>query len=109
MSGSIGARRIARDQGRDPLGRVPGVVLMDRLKIVRAKHEDDERERRIDFDALLDSCKTVSSRLERIVPDGATAVQAILDHAHRMRRSEQFGLDNPGHRCENGSRGRCPE
>ena len=67
---------------------------MHRLKIVRAEHEDDEAQRRIDFNALLDSGEAVASRLERIVPDGATAVQAVLDHADRMSRLDQLGLEN---------------
>ena len=81
-------------QRRDALRRVRGIVLMHRLKIVRAQHEDDERERRIDFDALLDSGKAISSRLERIVPDGSAAVQAVLDHAHRKAAADELGLEN---------------
>ena len=80
------------DDGRNTLSRMRGIVLVHGLKIVRAEHEDQKRQRRIDFDALLDSCEAVASWLERIVPHGAAAVQAVLDHAYLMSRRDQAGL-----------------
>jgi hypothetical protein len=69
---------------------------MHGLKIVRTKHEDDERERRIDFDALLDSGQPAPSRFERIVPDRSTPIQAVFDHAHRKAVTHQLPLQNAG-------------
>src|SRR5687768_13950143 len=63
---------------RDTLRRVPGAVLMDRLKIVRAEHQDDEREWRVDLDSLLDSDEAVAAGFERVVPNGSATVQTVL-------------------------------
>src|SRR3954453_5998260 len=84
---------------RDPLGRKPGIVLMHGLEIVRAEHHDDQRERRIDFDALREPGETIASRLERIVPHSAPAVQAIFDDANRSASREQRVLQHARPAC----------
>jgi hypothetical protein len=52
------------------LGRRPSVIVrMAELKIVRSQHEDYERQRRIDLDALCEALKPVPTLFEWIVPD----------------------------------------
>ena len=67
---------------RDALRAVPRIGAVNRLKIVRAEHQYHERQGRVDLDALREAREAVTAGLERIFPDGAAAVQAILDHAH---------------------------
>src|SRR5215203_984669 len=88
-----GAADRTHDRG-DPLRRVRRVVLMDRLEVVRAQHQDDERERRIDLHALLDSGPAVAARFERIVPDRPPTVEAVLDDADSSTGTNQFGLEH---------------
>src|ERR1700747_1818241 len=42
------------------------------------------------FNALRQACQAVAPRLERIVPNGAPAVQAILGKPHAVTKSMQF-------------------
>src|SRR5918994_7590471 len=80
---------------------------MHGLKIVRAQHENDERKRRIDFDPLLDTVEAISSRLERIVPDGSAAVQTILDNADSTSGAKElrFEYSRPSLRkCQSAAR-----
>src|SRR5262249_6333886 len=68
------------DQRRDALSRVPGLVRMHRLKVISAKHDDDQRQGCVDLHTLRKPDETVASGFERIFPDGAAAVQAIFNH-----------------------------
>ncbi len=66
----------------DALCGRPGIVVwMRELKVVGAEHEDDEREGRIDLDALGEAFASVASELERVVPNGAASVEAVFDDA----------------------------
>jgi hypothetical protein len=69
---------------------------MYRLEIVRAEHQNDERERRIDFDTLLDTVEAVSPRLEWIIPGGSAAIQTVLDHAHCKSGAKQLRFEYSG-------------
>jgi hypothetical protein len=42
------------------------------------------------FNALRQACQAVAPRLERIVPNGAPAVQAILGKPHAVTKFNQF-------------------
>jgi hypothetical protein len=65
---------------------------MHGLEIVRPQHEDDQRQRGIDFNPLFQANQPVSSFLERIVPYGAPAIQAIFDHPNGMPSLAKFGF-----------------
>ena len=70
--------------------------LVHRLKVVRAQHEDDERQRRVDLDPLLEPDASVAPRLEGIVPHGASAVQAVLDDANVVTRCHERMFHDTG-------------
>jgi hypothetical protein len=44
---------------------------MHRLEVVRAEHQDDECQRRVDLDPLREPDEPVSPRLEGIIPSRA--------------------------------------
>src|SRR5262249_22804488 len=71
---------------------LPGVVIVDRLEVVRAQHEDHERQRRVDLDALLQTIEAAAPWLVGIVPHRAAAVQAVLDDAYPMAGRRQLTL-----------------
>src|SRR5262249_43445923 len=70
------------------------VVRMAKLKIIRSKHQNDERQRRIDFDTLCKPMQSVSSRLKRILPHRPPAIQAIFNHPHSQSGSVQLAFQN---------------
>ena len=49
--------------------RVPSIVLMHRLEVVRAEQEDDEIEGRLRFNNLRDAGEGITPRLVRVVED----------------------------------------
>lgn len=81
------------NQCRDPLSRVPGIMLVHRLEVVRPQHHNDHRQWRIHLNALLNAETSVATWLERILPDSSPTIQAVLDDPHVMARSKKFGLD----------------
>ena len=74
-----------RDQRSNSLCRRPGIVVgMRELKIIRSQHHDDQSKRRMYLDSLSQALKSVPARLERIVPDCASSVQAVLNDPHSL-------------------------
>lgn len=91
MPGSMGAVRIA-----DTRAAMPGIVLMHGLEIVGAEKNDHQGQRRVHFNALGQALQAVPARLERIVPDGAAAIEAIFDDTHFGARSRQRVFHDAG-------------
>lgn len=82
-------------QRSDPLSCRPGsVVRVRKLKIIRTQHQDDQRQRRMYLDALRQTEAAIAARFERIFPNGAPAVQTILDHSHPPASSVKPGLEH---------------
>src|SRR5205809_1858632 len=75
---------------RDALRRMPRVVRMHGLKVVRAQHEYHERQRRVDLDPLLKTYQAVATGLVRILEGRSSAVQTVFDHAHGQPTLEQL-------------------
>ena len=69
---------------------------MHRLKVVGAEHQDHQRQRRVDFNPLLQAGHAVASGLEGVVPHRAAAVQTILDDARLAACLNQLTLEDPG-------------
>ena len=59
---------------------MPGRVRMHGLKVIRAEHQDDEREWRVHLYFLSKSSESVATRQEGVFKHGSTAVQAILQN-----------------------------
>jgi hypothetical protein len=70
-----------------------------RLKVVGTEHHDHQRKRRVDLDALREPDQSIAARLERIVPHGAPAIEAILDHAHGATVRVELVLQNARPAC----------
>jgi hypothetical protein len=63
------------DQRSDALSRRPSVIVgMAELKVVRSQHKDDERQWRIDLNALCEALKPVPTWFEWVVPDGTSTI-----------------------------------
>src|SRR5688572_16298102 len=75
---------------------MPGVVLVDGLKVVRTEHEDYQREGRVDLHALLDAVQCVAPWLERIVPRRSAAVEAVFDHTDLVTGIDERPLHDAG-------------
>ena len=71
------------------LGRVPRVVGMHRLEIVRAQHEYHEFQRGVDLNPLLKTHQPISPRFVRIVEGGPPTIQTILDHPNAIALPNQ--------------------
>jgi len=69
---------------------------MRELKVIRSKHQDYERNRRMHFKLLREAIATVSARLEGIIPHRTAAVETVLNDSHPHSRPEQVVFDNTG-------------
>src|SRR5262249_32265470 len=56
---------------------------------------EDERERGVDLDPLLDARQSVAARLERVLPGGPPTVEAILDDPGLVAGGDQVPLHHP--------------
>ncbi len=81
--------------GRDPLRRVPGGMRVHRLKIIGPEHHDDQRQRRVDLDSLLDARQSVAAALERVIPGRPPSVEAILNDPDFVAGGDQGQLHHP--------------
>jgi hypothetical protein len=69
---------------------------MAELEVVRPQHQDHQRQRRTDLDALLQPIHPISTRLERILPDRTPSIQAILNHSYSQAGVVQLALQYAG-------------
>jgi hypothetical protein len=65
------------------------VVRMSELKIVRPQHQDHQRQRRINLNALADPFQSTATRFERVVPNRPPPVHAIFNHPDLVPRRIQ--------------------
>src|SRR5216683_2744241 len=63
---------------------------MRKLKIICSQQQNHERQRGMFFHALRQTHQAVAPRLERIFPNGAPAIQAILGESHAMAEFMQL-------------------
>ena len=67
---------------------------MAELEIIRSEHQDDQRQRRMNFHALCQTFETVPARLEWIVPHRAAPIQAVFHHAYSPGGGVHFAFKN---------------
>src|SRR5207245_11656555 len=56
-------------------------IGMRKLKIIRSQHKNDERQRRVNLNALRQTSKSLSPRFEWVIPYGTPAVQTIFNQS----------------------------
>ncbi len=75
------------DKRRYALSCGPGIVIgVAELEVIAAEHENDQRQRRVHFNALRQSFQTVTTWFKWIVPHGTPAIQAIFEHSDLLTR-----------------------
>ena len=83
------------DKRGNALRRRPSVIVrMAKLKIVGSQHEDDERQRRIDLDALRQALKPVPAWFEWVIPRCTSPIQAIFNDSQLRPGSVQLVLEH---------------
>ena len=77
------------------LSRLPGVVRMHGLEVIRSQHDDDQAQWGIHFDPLFNAHQSISSGLEWILPNGPPSIEAIFDDANPCPGVCQGALHHP--------------
>jgi hypothetical protein len=92
------------DKRGNALRRRPSVIVrMAKLKIVGSQHEDDERQRRIDLDALRQALKPVPAWFEWVIPRCTSPIQAIFNDSQLGPEAFNLFSSTPGQRSSKGN------